>query len=79
MSLYERLPSDFLIEFYNEVKKMISKGLVSKHMYYELGLMIAVASNRGILLDKPNDFEQNIVHELLLELSNYNTLPSLDK
>ena len=79
MSLYDKLPSDFLIQFYNEVMKMISKGIVSKKMYYELGLMIAAASKRGIQLDKPNDFEQNIVQELLLELSNYNTLPLLDK
>ncbi|MCM2535179.1 hypothetical protein NDK43_26060 [Neobacillus pocheonensis] len=70
MSLYEKLPSDFLIQFYNEVKKMISKGIVSKKMYYELGLMIAAASKRGIQLDKPKDFEQNIVPELLLELNN---------
>lgn len=70
MSLYYKLPSDFLIQFYNEVKKMILKGIVSKKMYYELGLMIAAASKRGIQLDKPHDFEQNIVQELLLELSN---------
>jgi len=70
MSLYEKLPSDFLIQFYYELKKMISNGLVSKNMYYELGLIIAVASRRGILLDKPLDFEQHIVHELLRELSN---------
>jgi hypothetical protein len=68
MSLYERLPSDFLIQFYKEVKKMSSSGLVSKSMYYELGLIIAVASKRGIQLDKPKDFEQNVDHELLLEL-----------
>ncbi|MDR4949156.1 hypothetical protein [Neobacillus cucumis] len=70
MSLYEKLPSDFLIQFYYEVKKMISNGFVSKNMYYELGLIIAVASRRGILLDKPHDFEQYIIHELLMELSN---------
>lgn len=70
MSLYENLPSDILIQFYNEVKKMISKGLVSKYMYYELGLIIAAASRRGILLDKPKDFEQQIVNELFIELSN---------
>jgi hypothetical protein len=70
MSLYEKLPRDLLIQFYYEVKKMISKGLVSKNMYYELGLIIAAASKRGILLDKPKDFEQYIVHELLMELNN---------
>ncbi|NYE07463.1 hypothetical protein F4694_004274 [Bacillus niacini] len=70
MSLYEKLPSDVLIQFYYEVKKMTSTGLVSKNMYYELGLIIAAASRRGILLDKPKDFDQHIFHELLLKLNN---------
>lgn len=68
MSLYERLPSDFLIQFYNEMKKMSSNGIVSKNMYYELGLIIAAASKRGIQLDKPKDFDQNVDYELLMEL-----------
>jgi hypothetical protein len=29
-------------------------------MYYELGLIIAAASKRGIQLDKPKDFEHNV-------------------
>lgn len=72
MSLYERLPSDFLIQFYNEVKKMCSTGLVTKNMYYELGLIMAAASKRGIQLDKPKDFEQNVNFDLLLELNYHN-------
>jgi hypothetical protein len=68
MSLYERLPSDFLIQFYNEMKKMSSNGLVSKNMYYELGLIIAAASKRGIQLDKPKDFDHNVDQEILMEL-----------
>ncbi|NYE07523.1 hypothetical protein F4694_004334 [Bacillus niacini] len=47
MSLYEKLPSDFLIQFYYEVQKMISKGLVSKNMYYELGLIITAGQEEG--------------------------------
>ncbi|NHC19365.1 hypothetical protein G6554_13905, partial [Bacillus sp. MM2020_4] len=43
--------------------------LVSKNMYYELGLIIAAASRRGIVLEKPKDFEQHIAYELLIELS----------
>ncbi|WML39790.1 hypothetical protein RCG19_21890 [Neobacillus sp. OS1-2] len=58
-----------MIQFYEEVKKMISNGVVSKNMYYELGLIIAAASRRGIVLEKPKDFEQHIAHELLIELS----------
>lgn len=68
LSLYERLPSELLIQFYNEIKKMSSNGLVSKKMYYELGLIISAASKRGIQLDKPQDFDHNVDHELLMEL-----------
>jgi hypothetical protein len=60
MSFYESLPSDILIQFYKEVLKKISKGLVSKNMYYELGLIIAVASKRGLMLEQPQNIEQNI-------------------
>jgi hypothetical protein len=73
MSLYDKLPSDFLIQFFNEIKKSISKGLVSKKMYYELGLIIAAASKRGIQLEKPKDFEQNIDYVLLQNLDQQNT------
>ena len=58
MDFYEKLPADFLIDFYHEVKKNIEKGLLTKNMYYELGLIISVASQRGITLGKPCDFEQ---------------------
>lgn len=68
MSLYESLPSDFLIQFYNEMKKMSSNGLVSKNMYYKLGLIIEAASKRGIQLEKPKDFDHNVDQELLMAL-----------
>ena len=41
MNFYEKLPSDFLINFYNEIIKNIEKGILSKNMYYELGLIIS--------------------------------------
>ena len=41
-----------------EVPKNINKGILTKNMYYELGLIILVASQRGITLGKPCDFEQ---------------------
>lgn len=63
MEFYEKLPTDFLIAFYQEVVKNIEKGILSKNMYYELGLMISVASQRGITLGKPCDFEQVIDQE----------------
>lgn len=58
MNFHERLPSDFLIDFYHEVMKNIEKGLLTKNMYLELSLIISVASQRGITLGKPCDFEQ---------------------
>ena len=58
MDFYEKLPADFLIDFYYEIMKNIEKGLLTKNMYYELGLIISVASQRGIALGKPYDFEQ---------------------
>lgn len=58
VDFYEKLPTDFLIAFYDEMMKNIQKGLLSKNMYFELGLIISVASQRGITLGQPCDFEQ---------------------
>ena len=58
MDFYEKLPTDFLIAFYDEMMKNIEKGLLTKNMYYELGLLISVATQRGITLKQPCDFEQ---------------------
>ncbi len=66
MNFYEKLPADFLIDFYHEIMKNIEKGLLSKNMYYELGLIISVASQRRITLGKPCDFGQ-IVDKNTLE------------
>ena len=58
MDFYDKLPTDFLITFYHEIMKNIEKGILTKNMYYELGLIISVASQRGITLAQPCDFEQ---------------------
>jgi hypothetical protein len=58
VDFYEKLPTDFLMAFYDELMKNIEKGLLTKNMYYELGLIISVASQRGITLGQPCDFEQ---------------------
>ena len=50
MDFHERLPTDFLIDFYHEIMKNIQKGLLTKNMYFELGPNISVASQRGITL-----------------------------
>lgn len=66
MDFYEKLPADFLIAFYDEITKKIEEGLLTKNMYYELGLLISVASSRGITLERPCDFEQ-IVNQRFLD------------
>ena len=65
MDFHERLPTDFLIDFYHEIMKNIEKGLLTKSMYFELGLIISVASQRGITLGKPCDFEQIVDQKTL--------------
>jgi hypothetical protein len=60
MDFYEKLPTDFLIAFYQEIMKNIEKGILTKNMYYELGLIISVASQRGITLGQPCDFKQMV-------------------
>ena len=35
MGFNERLPTDFLIDFYHEIMKNIEKGLLTKSMYFE--------------------------------------------
>ena len=67
MNFYEKLPTDFLIAFYDEIVKNIERGLLTKNMYYELGLLIFVARQRGITLEQPSDFEQIIDQKALDE------------
>jgi hypothetical protein len=69
MNLYEKLPNNLLIDFYNEINKNIKKGILTKSMYYELGLIIAVMDRKGIQLDKPLDFEQVVDQKVMKKLS----------
>ncbi|MBT2759082.1 hypothetical protein AB1K84_02605 [Mesobacillus foraminis] len=66
MDFYEKLPTDMLIAFYQEILDNIERGILSKNMYYELGLIISVASVRGITLGKPCDFKP-VVNQTLLD------------
>ena len=65
MDFYEKVPADFLIDFYHEIMKNIEKGLLTKNMYYEIGLIISVARQKGITLIKPYDFEQMVDQKIL--------------
>lgn len=65
MDFYEKLPTDFLITFYHEIMKYIEKGILTKNMYYELGLIISVANQRGITLGEPCDFKQMVDQQTL--------------
>jgi hypothetical protein len=53
MDFYEKLPNDVLITFYDEINKNIKKGILTKQMYYELGLIFSIMNRRGISLNKP--------------------------
>jgi len=66
MNFYKKLPTDLLLSFYYEIAMNIKKGTLTKNMYYELGLIMSVASQRGIILRKPHDFEQ-IVNQKSLD------------
>ncbi|CRK84590.1 hypothetical protein [Neobacillus massiliamazoniensis] len=68
MDFYEKLPVDFLIHFYNDIIKNIEKDILSKNMYYELGIIISVANRRGISLDHPSDFNEVINQKVLNDL-----------
>ncbi|WP_338470981.1 hypothetical protein R4Z10_19750 [Niallia sp. XMNu-256] len=65
MNLYEKLPTDTLIAFYHEVWRNIENGFLTKNMYYELGVMISAASQRGITLGKPSDFDYVVDQQTL--------------
>ncbi|WP_144554896.1 hypothetical protein [Bacillus sp. X1(2014)] len=69
MISYEKLPTDVLLDFFNEINQNIIKGILSKIMYYELGLIIIVMNRRGITLNKPVDFEKVVDQQLMENLS----------
>ncbi|MED4228458.1 hypothetical protein [Neobacillus cucumis] len=69
MDLYEKLPIEVLISFYNEIKNNIEKGILTKKMYYELGLIISVANLKGLILEFPSDFNEEVNEEILKDLS----------
>ncbi|MED4229440.1 hypothetical protein P4670_30520, partial [Neobacillus cucumis] len=59
---------DFLIDFYNEICKNIENGILTKAMYYELGLITMVLNQRGIILSKPTDFEDVVKEKNITKL-----------
>ncbi|TWD91589.1 hypothetical protein FB550_12131 [Neobacillus bataviensis] len=65
MDFYEKLPNDVLITFYKEINKNIKKGILTKQMYYELGLIFSVMSRRGISLNKPCDLEEVVDSQIM--------------
>lgn len=70
MTLYDKLPNEFLIQFYDEIKRNIESGIVSNSMYYELALLITVALERGLDLEEPQGFERFIDQQILNALAN---------
>jgi hypothetical protein len=68
MDFYEKLPEELLIRFYYEIINNIEKGILTKNMYYEIGIIISVANRRGISLDRPSDFNEVINQQALNDL-----------
>jgi hypothetical protein len=68
MGFYEKLPEELLIRFYYEIINNIEKGILTKNMYYEIGIIISVANRRGISLDLPSDFNDVINQQALNDL-----------
>ncbi|QOY37988.1 hypothetical protein AWH56_010715 [Anaerobacillus isosaccharinicus] len=50
MSLYEKLPNDLLIAFYEEINKNINLGILSDAMYHELELLKEAADKNKVPL-----------------------------
>jgi len=69
MDFYEKLPNDVLISFYNEINKNIKKAILTKQMYYELGLIFSVMSRRGISLNKPCDYKDVVDQQIIKNYS----------
>ncbi|MEY2195638.1 hypothetical protein AB7942_23305 [Neobacillus sp. BF23-41] len=68
MDFYEKLPEELLIRFYYEIINNIEKGILTKNMYYEIGIIISVANRRGISLDLPSDFNDVINQQAFNDL-----------
>ncbi|PGY06318.1 hypothetical protein SAMN05444673_2983 [Bacillus sp. OV166] len=68
MDFYEKLPEELLIRFYYEIINNIEKGILTKNMYYEIGIIISVANRSGISLDHPSDFNDVINQQALNDL-----------
>lgn len=68
MDFYEKLPEELLIRFYYEIINNIEKGILTKNMYYEIGIIISVGNRRGISLDQPSDFNEVINQQALNDL-----------
>jgi len=62
MNLYEKLPIEFLIDFYNEIFKNIEKGILTKAMYNELSLITSVLEQRGIILSNHLIEKLDLIH-----------------
>jgi hypothetical protein len=67
MNFYQKLPADILIAFYYELMKNIENRVLTKNTYYELGLIISVASQRELTLERPCDFHEVVNHQEQLD------------
>lgn len=68
MSIYERMPTDILDQFYNMIRKEIKNGNLSKMMYYEIALILEAGAKRGLQYGSPSDFYEIIDKRVLDKL-----------
>ncbi|ULT54531.1 hypothetical protein L1999_15285 [Neobacillus drentensis] len=57
MNLYEKLPNEVLIDFYNEINKNIERGILTKAMFHEIDLILSAMNERGITTTKSEDYK----------------------
>ncbi len=50
MSLYDKLPVDMLVAFYEEILKNIEKGILTDRMYSELELICNAAERKNVTI-----------------------------
>jgi len=69
MNFYEKLPNNLLIDFYHEINRNIENGIITKTMYYELGLLISVMNRKGIKVEQASAVEHVVGKNVMKNIS----------
>jgi len=65
MSIYEKMPTDILDQFYTMIRNEIQSGNLSKMMYYEIALILEAGAKRGLQYVSPSDLYEVIDKRVL--------------